>query len=131
MYVVIYNALGSIKSRIVRLPVSVGGTFDVSKVGIQNHTASPQSFQAISAPFCRSSTTCAAKYVLYFDTGPLVPTGPTIFKVKLSGGNGALSTISESALAQDSRALQSHTGIHQEAIDVSVSNGLISVRFNR
>ena len=83
LYVVVYNALGASKSSIVRLPVAVNGTFDVSRLG--NDSDTPATIRSIPNHFFEpSSASPASNWVLPFDSGPLSPIGATVFRVKRS-----------------------------------------------
>jgi len=80
MHVLVYNPLGTNKSRIVRLPVSVNATFDVERIDSNGRATTTQSIPSIPDNLDRPVSSSAAKYVLAFDTGPLVPVGVNVFK---------------------------------------------------
>lgn len=110
----------------MRLPVSVDGSFHVTRLGsaaVQTGfvSSSPNPF----SPFHAGS----AKYVLLFDTGPLTPVGATVFRVTKARSQPHM-------LAPSSATLQSHRGLQSkngkdEGGEVVASNGLVTVHFDR
>ena len=126
MYVVLYNALGTNRSQIVRLPVSTNGTFKVSRVGDAGNSI----ISAIPSPF---DTHTSAKYVLPFASGPITPVGVTVFQITQTDDRvnpvSLHNPISASAPGDRSlRASKDNSGVQEEVI---VSNGDLTVRFDR
>lgn len=69
LYVVVYNALASVKSTIVGIPVTSPGIYSIQRVDNVNSKVKVSS----------SSVEKNGKYVVYFDTGLLPPTGAVAF----------------------------------------------------
>ncbi|CAB9508715.1 Lysosomal alpha-mannosidase [Seminavis robusta] len=125
MYVVVYNPLGSNKSRIIRLPVSASGPFEVTKMGNESDTSTSQYFTATSAQLQEVRSTAAAKYVLSFSTGALAHVGATTFKVTRTTSDIV------AVVAEKSRRLQSKVVIKDSNEAVAASNGLLEAQFDR
>ena len=119
----VYNPLGSNKSSIVRLPVAVSGSFDVTRLDNEEPLSSV-TLIAVPNHFFGShdASSSPARFVLNFETGPLSPVGATVFRVKRSSfGEAFHPTIdSLSIKLEDS-----------ESDRVVVSNDEISVQFDR
>ncbi|KAI2494330.1 Alpha mannosidase [Fragilaria crotonensis] len=69
LYVVVYNALASVKSTIVGIPVTSPGIYSIQRVDNVNSKVKVSS----------SSVEKNGKYVVYFDTGLIPPTGAVAF----------------------------------------------------
>jgi len=127
----VYNPLGTNKSRIVRLPVSVNATFDVERIDSNGRATTTQSIPSIPDNLDRPVSSSAAKYVLAFDTGPLVPVGVNVFKVKQSATISGKSIATQPSFTPESRDLDSRAGAPNDSSTFSVSNGLITVLFDK
>ena len=126
MFVVVYNGLGSNKSTIVRLPVSVDGHYHVTKLG--NQPLQSQLMRSSPSPFTSIQTgATSAKFVLLFDTGPLAPVGATVFRVSKS----LLETQEEQVPMLQSRNRFLAMGAGKKPSEVVASNGLVTVHFDR
>ena len=73
LYIVVYNALASVKSAIVGIPVTSPGIHNIQRIDNVNAQV-----KLTSTPVERNG-----KYVLYFDTGFLPPTGAVAFLVSV------------------------------------------------
>ena len=123
LYVVVYNGLGSSKSTIVRLPVSVDGSFHVSKVGgnsLQTHylRSSPNHFAGTDST--------SASFVLLFDTGPLPPVGAAVFRVTQAHEKETIPS-SEISTSRRLKYIDTKDG----PSEVVASNGIVTVHFDK
>jgi hypothetical protein len=121
LYVVVYNALGSSESSVIRLPVSSDGVFEVKKLGVQAVESSVHI--ATNAPFAGTGVPSSAKYVLTFNTGPLPPVGATVFKVQMKSSNAEVE--------QKRRRLLSRVQIKESLTTIAASTELLAVEFDR
>lgn len=128
---IVYNALGSQKSRIVCLPVSSLGEFVVSRVGDHATGSAETILYSVPSAFPLLSST-AAKYTLAFDTGPLTPAGATVFRIIQSPRHRLENEILTGRLMK-SRSLnyESDTTKGLDIDQVTVSNEFLTVQFNR
>lgn len=127
IYVVVYNAVGSNKSSIVRLPVSVDAGFDVRRV--DNNATIASNIQATPSFLTSSQSTAAAEYVLAFSTGPLEPVGATVFRVRRSSSSSNKETKAYASLER-LRALKFDKA-DSLTTQVVANNGLLSAQFDR
>lgn len=74
LYVVVYSALASARSTIVGLPVRAAGNYKVFRVNEEADVVVASS----------SADQTNGKEIVYFETGPLPPTGAAVFKLSLS-----------------------------------------------
>lgn len=127
MYIVVYNGLGSNRSSIVRLPVSVDASFNVTRLGGN----SIQSNLVRSSPTpLLSSKSGAANYVLLFDTGPLAPAGATLFRItKINAETKRQIPLIDEA--EPSRRLTATVNEEGDPDDVVATNGIVTVHFDR
>jgi hypothetical protein len=120
LYVVVYNALGSNDSSVIRLPVSSDGAFEVKKLGTQ--TVESSVYIATKAPFAGNGVLSSAKYVLAFNTGALPPVGATVFKIQMQSSNPEV---------EQGRRRLARVQIKETSTTVAASTEVLAVEFDR
>jgi len=138
MYVVVYNPLATLRSSVIMLPVSVDANFDVERLdGSGSSRRSGRFVKSIrSVPVAVKATKAGAPFTLVFQTGQLPPVGAAVFKVSMvmeqsvvSGGNTAVSAASSRRLLTlDDEPSSTDKA---DSTSVEVSNGMLTVRFDR
>ena len=133
IYVVVYNALATNKSSIVRLPVSVDAGFDVTNMNSNETIVTNQH----PTPSFLNTSSSAAEYALVFNTGPLEPIGGTVFRVRRAAG-GSSRSYGASLKALSSTELQRLRGLRAKgekeknlSNKITASNGKFSAQFDR
>ena len=132
IFVVVYNPLGSNKSTIVQLPVSVDQAFDIKRLD-SNPMSPTTSVRPVQSRF---SSELSAKYILTFDTGPLHPVGTTVFLIK-SNPNKIEENVGENAekvlVNQELETLRKlkYVGNDEDRLPVTAVNDFVSVKFYR
>lgn len=133
IYVVVYNAVASNKSTIIRLPADAMGTFVVTR--LDNATAATtreaQSVRARATPFVasQSADSKAARFEIMFDTGPLEPVGATVFRIQHTSQTGSMDQQNNPSFVEKQRALQYSEKDLLEA--VVADNGIFKAEFAR
>lgn len=106
----------------VNLPVSSDGTYNISRF---DATGNIQTIRP--SPSLPTSLEGASKFIVSFDTGPLPAVGAAVFKISWS--QEILEKYPEPAFGRTSRRLVGSST--SKGGEVEVSNGLLSVRFDR
>lgn len=106
LYIVVYNALASARSTIVSIPVSAPGTYNLQRVDKLGDLVQVSS----------TSVGDRDKMVVYFDTGPLPPTGAVVFELSLTQEK-----VRENVVVSTQRKL--------ERSNPSLSNEMLKVEF--
>lgn len=118
MYVIVYNGLGSNRSSILRLPVSVEANFEVARL---DSNATPDNLRSTPCSFADST------YVLAFGTGPLPPMGATVFRIRKSDNIDGKDFFPSSSIASNARMLEQQKDLKE----LAVTNGLFTAKFDR
>ena len=128
MFVVVYNPLGSNKSSIVQLPVSVNRAFDITRLGSDDPLTTVSGVYPVPSTFQGSlASTSSSKYILLFDSGPLQPIGATVFQIKPTADSEHGSLSEEFGTGP---TLESEHDM-DELDAVVASNEILSVKFDR
>ena len=131
LYVVVYNGLAKRRSVVVGLPIPTNATDHTAHLNVTVQSPSSEEVVEASVHFKVESA------VLYFRTGPLPPAGGSVFKVSFFDRGDAfdsgLDRGSESSLTSRSMLTKhrSGMGIDFDGDIADISNGILSVRFDR
>ena len=145
--VVVYNALAFKRSEVVPIPIESGGRYSVERLhGIPNNWSPVDSTLIPNVNYAKVSG--AAQHILYFDANDLPPLGGSVFRVTKSEEtivrlpavlhNAKESLNSRSAFSEDAsvvlgnlRTNQKHSKYVSQSDDIIISNGVLSVAFDR
>jgi hypothetical protein len=131
LYVLVYNGLAKRRSVIIGLPIPTNVTKDTAHLGVVLQRLGSEDIVDTSVRLQEESA------VLYFNTGPLPPVGGSVYKVSFFDRSdvfdGQLLGGSMSSLTSRSVLTQYHStmGIEFNGDTAVVSNGILSVRFDR
>ena len=135
LYVVVYNALAKQRSAIISLPLPTDTDSRDSQLVTVRRISDDVGVEA------RTTLKDDGSSVLYFNTGLLPPIGGVVFRVSVidSGGvrsdsqneSPASSVDRRSMLTQNRISNRNGISFHQDKDTAEVSNGILSVRFDR
>ena len=136
LYVVVYNALAKQRSAIISVPLPTDTALSDSQEVTVRRIWDDEGVKA------RTTLQVDGSSVLYFNTGLLPPIGGSVFRISVIdvGGvrsdprnyePGASSVDRRLQLAQRSLSVRNDISFHHDKDTVEVSNGILSVRFDR
>jgi hypothetical protein len=136
LYVVVYNALAKQRSAIISVPLPTDTALSDSQEVTVRRIWDDEGVTA------RTALQVDGSSVLYFNTGLLPPIGGSVFRISVIGVGGVRSDLRNYEpgassvdrrlqLAQRSLSVRNDISFHHDKNTVEVSNGILSVRFDR
>lgn len=145
IYVVVYNALASVRSEAIHLPIDSAATYNVEKILAAEWSAVTSNLLP-NPNYTRSSA--AAGFTLIFKADELPPLGASVFRISkiASGNNVPLQSVatgeSQRNIPLDYHNINAYDSLSEDTVNGGgdmpnrrgedrISNGVLSVSFDR